>query len=382
VHFELTDDQEDLQASVRAVLDRECPMSLVRDIAEATSDTTAARRLRRTASELGWPAIAVPQEHGGLGRGFVEVAIVVEELGRALAPLPYLSTVTQFAPAVAAAGDTEQQKRFLSGIAAGDVTGTAAFAEGGLGAESWAAHDVTTTATPSGDGWVLDGRKRFVTDATVVDELVVTARTPSGEVGMFVVPTAAPGVRVEPMSGIDLTRTLCDVSFAGAAVTADRVLGRPGEVDTAVSATVEAATAGLSVEMLGVCEALFNTTLDYAKDRHQFGVPIGSFQAVKHKLADMYVVLERARAMCYFAALTIAEEDDRRRLAVSMAKAATGDCQRLIAKEAIQIHGGIGYTWECDVHLYVKRAKSIEALFGTSRAHRRAVAHSVLHIRR
>src|SRR5439155_2861907 len=160
----------------------------------------------------------------------------------------------------------------------------------------------------------------------------------------------------------------------GVRVTPDRVLGEPGRAGAALSRAVEQATVALALDAVGACQSIFDIALDHAKQREQFGVPIGSFQAIKHKLADMLVALEKARATAYFAALTIAEDDDRRALAASMAKAAAGDCQRLIAEEGIQLLGGIGYTWEHDMHLYVKRAKTGDALFGTAHHHRAKVA--------
>ena len=371
MHLEFTTEQDELRDGVRAMLARECPMSLVREVVEKGTTPDA---LWSQMVELGWPALTVPEPAGGLGMGTVELAVVVEELGRVLAPGPFVPTVTQFAPVVAEAGSPEQQERFLGGIAAGELTGTLALVEESGSVD---AGHVTTTATPDGDGFVLEGAKETVVEASTADEIAVIARTPGTRgddgVGAFVVSRA--DVRLNPVDALDATRPLARVALDGVRIGADRALGDPGPA-TAVSVrrAVEVAATALAVETVGAAQAIFDITLAYAKQREQFGAPIGSFQAIKHKFADMLVALERARATSYFAALTIAEDDGRRARATSTAKAAAGDCAALLAKEGIQIHGGIGYTWEHDMHLYVRRVKSSSLLFGNAAQHRARVA--------
>ncbi|HYV59555.1 MAG TPA: acyl-CoA dehydrogenase family protein [Acidimicrobiia bacterium] len=371
MHLEFTAEQDELRDGVRTMLARECPIALVREVVEKGSapDTLWAQMV-----ELGWPALTVPEYAGGLGMGTVELAVVVEELGRVLAPGPFLPTVTQFAPVVAEAGSTEQQERFLGGVATGEITGTLALVEDDGSIDPGRN---SSTASPDGDGFVLEGTKVTVLEATVADEIAVVARQRrtdgSDGVGAFVVPRA--DVRVEPVEPLDASRPLARVALDGVRVGADRVLGEPGPTTAAaIARAVEVATTALAVETVGAAQAIFDITLAYAKQREQFGEPIGSFQAIKHKFADMLVALERARATSYFAALTIAEDDDRRSLAASIAKAAAGDCAALLAKEGIQIHGGIGYTWEHDMHLYVRRVKSNSLLFGSAAQHRARVA--------
>jgi alkylation response protein AidB-like acyl-CoA dehydrogenase len=371
VHLEFTSEQDELRDGVRAVLARECPISLVREVVEkgATPDALWSQMV-----ELGWPALTVPERAGGLGMGAVELAVVVEELGRVLAPGPFLPTVTQFAPVVAEAGSPEQQERFLGGIAAGELTGTLALVEESGSVD---AGHVTTTATPDGDGFVLEGAKETVVEASTAEEIAVIARTPGTRgddgVGAFVVSRG--DLRLDAIDALDPTRPLARVALDGVRIGADRSLGEPGPATAAVvRRAVEVATTALAVETVGAAQAIFDITLAYAKQREQFGAPIGSFQAIKHKFADMLVALERARATSYFAALTIAEDDDRRALATSTAKAAAGDGAALLAKEGIQIHGGIGYTWEHDMHLYVRRVKSSSLLFGNAAQHRARVA--------
>jgi alkylation response protein AidB-like acyl-CoA dehydrogenase len=371
VHLEFTPEQDELRDAVRSVLSGECPMSLVREVVEkgATADALWSRMVT-----LGWPALTVPESAGGLGMGAVELAVVVEELGRAVAPGPFLPTVTEFVPVVAEAGSPEQQQQFLSAVAAGELTGTLALVERSGSIDP---ARVTATAEADGTGFVVHGAKPMVVEAAAADEIAVIARRPGTEgddgVGAFVVPTTDVGV--EAVEALDASRPLARLTLDGVRVDADRVLGEPGPATAAaVRRAVEVAVTALAMETVGAAQAIFDVTLDYAKQREQFDVPIGSFQAIKHKFADMLVALERARATSYFAALTIAEDDDRRSLAASMAKAAAGDCAALLAKEGIQIHGGIGYTWEHDMHLYVRRVKSNAQLFGNATQHRSRVA--------
>jgi alkylation response protein AidB-like acyl-CoA dehydrogenase len=371
VELEFTDEQEELRDGVRSMLARECPMSLVREIVE---DGVSADSLWKQMVDLGWPALTIGEEHGGLGLGTVELAVVVEELGRVVAPGPYVPTVSQFAAVVREAGSAEQQARFLPGVAEGASTGALAIAEAGVALDPT---QVSATSTRAGDAWTLHGTKAAVLGGVGVDEIAVVARvegtTGDDGIGVFVV--SGGDLTVTPMNALDATRSLATIELDGTTVPNDRVLGEPGpQTAVAVRRAIEEAVVALALETVGVCQTILDVTLDYAKHREQFGVPIGSFQAIKHKFADMLVALERARATGYFAALTIAEDDDRRALAASTAKVAAGDCERLLSKEGIQIHGGIGYTWEHDMHLYVRRAKTNGLLLGTTADHRARIA--------
>lgn len=371
MELEFTDEQEELRDGVRSMLARECPMSLVRSVVE---DGVAADDLWKQMVDLGWPALTIAEANGGLGLTTVELAVVVEELGRVVAPGPFISTVSQFAPLVREAGSAEQHQRFLGPVAEGALTGalaitetTTAFDPGG----------VQATAKADGDGWRLNGEKRFALGAVAADELAIVARVEGSDgdegVAAFVVPRT--DVEVVPVQALDATRSLAHIVLKDVRVDGDRLLGEPGPTTaTAVRRAIEEAITALALETVGVCQTILDVTLEYAKHREQFGVPIGSFQAIKHKFADMLVSLERARATGYFAALTLAEDDDRRSLAASTAKAAAGDCERLFGKEGIQIHGGIGYTWEHDMHLYVRRAKTNGLLLGTASDHRARIA--------
>ncbi len=371
MNFEINEEQEELRSAVRAVLEQECPVGLVRERVEKGGDP---EQPWRSARELGWAGIAIPERYGGLGLGFGELTLVLEEHGYRLAPGPLLPTTTQWVPLMREAGSEEQRKRWLDAVASGGLSGSLAVAgPAGLGA----ALDGGLRAEREGEGWVLDGERHFVVEADAVDELIVAARVETGDgVGLFLVPRG--GLSMSRSQTVDASRPLVSVGLDRVRVEADRVIGEPGRCAPALARALEEAAVGLAAEMVGTCQALLDRTLAYARQREQFGRAIGSFQAVQHKLADLFGAIQMARASVYFAAMTIAEEDPRRSLASSMAKVAAGDAQRLAAKEGIQIHGGRGFTWEQDVQLFVKRAKAGEALFGTSAQHRARIAEQLL----
>ncbi len=371
MELEFTTDQDELRDSIRAVLGKESPVSLARAVVERDERPSA---LWSTMVKLGWPALTIAEAHGGIGLGMLELAILAEEIGRVIAPGPLLATVSQFAPAVREIGTPDQQARFLGAVATGEISGTLAIAET---AGSFDPGDVAATITIDADRAELAGTKRFVVEGDAVDELVVVARlagsTGADGVRAVVVPVA--DTRTTRVKALDGSRRLAHVEVDGVRVGPDRVLGDPRtSAAPGLLHALEESTVAAALEMVGTAQTIFDTTLEYAKQREQFGVPIGSFQAIKHKFVDMMIALERARSLGYFAALTIAEDDSRRTSATSVAKAAAGDCQRLLAKEGIQIHGGIGYTWEHDMQLFVRRIKSGEPLFGTSTWHRARIA--------
>ncbi len=365
--FEFTDEQLGLRDNARSVLTASCPPSVVRAVYEGTG---TGDDLWTTLVGLDWPALGISEDHGGLGLGFLEVGIVVEELGRVAAPTPFLATLTQLAPLLEAA----DAAAWLPPIADGSCTGTLALAEAGR----WELGAVATTARRDGGGWVLDGVKSHVLDGATAEEIAVVARLEgtSGLDGMgaFLVPGAA--VLATPRAVIDPTMPVATVELSGVAVGEERVLLEPGDPTAGgvIERALHVATAAMALSTTATCRAIFEMTLQYAKDREQFGRPIGSFQALKHRLADMYLAVERATSLAYFAALTIAEDDERRAVAASMAKAAAGDCQQLVVGDGLQLHGGVGFTWEHDLHFLLKRAKSGDLLFGTAATHRAELA--------
>ena len=365
--FEVTPEQRDLIDAVRSVLARECPTALVRDVVENGS---VPEQPWKSARELGWTAIDLPEGLGGLGLGFTALGLVVEQHGRHIAPGPFLATVTQFLPAVCEAGAPGPLERFARPAGAGELRGALAI-DHGRAAEHEPGESLR--ARRNGTVWVLEGERTYVLDGDAADEIAVAARIDEGDgVGLFAVPQGA--IEARRVVALDPSRPLAHMRFDNVRVEADRVLGTPGRSARALGRALECATVAAALECVGTCQTLLEMTVEHAKNRRQFDQPIGTFQAIQHKCADMFVQVEKARATGYFAMMALAEDDPRRTLAASMAKAAASDCQRLVCKEGIQIHGGMGYTWESDVQLFVKRAKTLEALFGTGAAHRRRIA--------
>lgn len=365
--LEFTDDQDELRDSVRSFLQKECPTEVVRAVVESGEP---AEKLWRAMTELDWPALGVSEENGGVGLSFVEVAVLAEELGRAVAPGPLLATATQFVPVVREIGDPQQRQRFLGQVAAGTITGTLALADH---PRKWGVTALATRAESAPGGWTLHGTKYGVLADPQIDEIAVVARVSDG-IGVFVVPGSS--AVVVPVRSLDLSRPLATVTFDGVHVPGDRALGEPGSeaCGRGVIRAIQEATVAMALETVGTSDTLFQLVLAYAKDRQQFGVPIGSFQAVKHKMTDMFVAIERARALCYYAVAAIEEDAESRPIAVSMAKAASDDCQELVCQHSFQSFGGVGFTWEHDAHLFIKRAKTTGALFGGSSDHSLLVA--------
>ena len=365
--FEFDEDQLGLQSAAASVLAKECPAAYLRSVVDGGHDPSD---LWKTLGGLDWPGLTIAAEDGGVGASAVELAIVLEQLGYVGDPTPFLATTSQFVPLVAACGDAEQRRRFLGAVASQGDAGTLALA-GPTG--RWDAGSPPVEAHESAGRWQLRGSASFVLDGDRASEVAVLARTREG-VAAFVVPTDA--VQVRRVPALDEALHVTDVDFDGVEIDADRRLA--GDGAAGVERALDEAVTGLAMMTVGACQRGLDMVLEHVRGREQFGVPIGSFQAVRHKAVDMYVAIERARALGYFAALAIAEQDGRRSLAASMAKAAAGDAQRIVFQHGIQLYGGLGFTWENDLHLYLRRAKAGELLLGGAAEHRARVAAHVL----
>jgi len=325
--------------------------------------------------ELGLAGVHIPEVYGGQGFGFCMLAIVLEEMGRSLFSGPYLGSVGIAASAILNSASDTQKKALLPEIASGDCVATLALAEPrtqAAASDRWDSSEVGVCAQPLGDGhYRLDGAKSYVLDGHAADLIVVAGRTSRASerdgVEFFAVRADAEGVSRTPLTTLDPTRRLARLDLRGVRA---ELLGEPGSGRAAVPKTLAHASIALANEMIGGAQRALEMAVEYAKVRVQFGRPIGSFQAIKHKLADLLLELEPAKSAAYYAA-AVAEEDGIELAAVaSLAKALAGDAYRLVASENIQIHGGVGFTWEYDAHLYYRRALSCEALLGDSREHR------------
>jgi len=371
MNFGFTEDQEHLRKTVRDVLAERAPMKRVREIMEDPAATHDADLWQQMA-ELGWLGLAFPESSGGAELSLVEQCIVLEELGRVLAPTPYLPTAMA-AEAIQQLGNEVQRAEWLPRVASGELKATLELTE-----ESGDAPDAPPlVAHPEGDGFVLSGSKLFVPDAGAADVFVVVARAEgpgAGGLAAFLVPAATPGVSVEPMRSMDLLRPLSTVRFEGVALSASSRLGAEGDASAALERVLDRARVMICAESVGAAERCLEDSVQYASERIQFGRPIGVNQAIKHKCADMLLAVESSKSITYYAAWAAESSEDEAATTASMAKSYVGDAFRGVAGDNIQIHGGVGFTWEYDCHLYFKRAKSDEAWLGDGSEHRERVA--------
>lgn len=367
MRFSFSAEQEEFRATVRRALEARSPTKEVRRLM-ATDAGFERDGWQKLNQELGLTAIHIPEAYGGGGFGYSELGIVLEEMGRGLLCAPFFSTAALAATAILNAGTEEQKKALLPGLADGTVTATLAFAEEG-GSNDPAS--IALTASPSGATWRLDGTKSFVLDGHTADLLVVVARRPGsrGEDGIsfFTVDGNAPGLVRRKLKTMDETRKLAHLTFKSVEA---RLLGTEGAGAAAFAKTLQQALICLANEMVGSAERLREDALEYVKMRMQFGRSIASFQTTKNKAADMLVDVELAKSAAYYAAAALDEDDADIAALASLAKASAAEACVQTAVHAVQMHGGIGFTWDNDTHLWFKRAKSSEILFGDANEHR------------
>jgi alkylation response protein AidB-like acyl-CoA dehydrogenase len=371
VDFAFSEEQEELRAAVRRFLAAKSPSGEVRRLME-TDEGYDPAVWAQMANELGLQSLHIPEEHGGQGFTWSELGIVLEEMGAALLCAPYFSTVVLAASALMNGATAQEQAELLPGIASGETIATLAITEPN---GRWDASGVEVVASGSGDAVTLDGTKSYVIDGHVADLVVVVARAAGSSgtdgIGLYAVDGDATGLTRTQLATLDQTRKQAKLELAGVPA---RALGDAGRAWPAVEKTLQHASVGLSNEMAGGAQRVLDMSVAYAKERVQFGRPIGSFQAIKHKCADMLLEVESAKSAAYYAAGTAAEDSDELATVASLAKAYCSDAYFHAAQETIQIHGGIGFTWEHDAHLYFKRAKSSEVLLGDATYHRERLA--------
>ena len=369
MNFAFSEEQEELRKTVRSFLDSKSPETEVRRLMD-TDDGYDPAVWSQMGEQMGLQGLAIPEEFGGSGYSFVELGVVLEEMGRALLCAPYFSTVVLAANTLLQSGDDAAKKDFLPGIAAGETIATLAYTEP---SGKWDESGVTMEATQDGEGWTLNGTKMFVLDGHTADLIIVAART-AGGVSLFTVVGDADGLTRTALSTMDQTRKQAKLEFAG---TPARLLGTEGQGWAVLSTVLDLAAVALAAEEVGGGQKVLDMAVEYAKVRVQFGRPIGSFQAIKHKCADMLLEVESAKSAAYYGMWCAAEMNDELPSVASLAKAYCSEAYFHAAAENIQIHGGIGFTWEHPAHLYFKRAKSSELLFGDPTYHRELLAQRI-----
>ncbi len=366
MNFGFTEEQEFLRNTAREFLSSECPMARVRDVMEEEAGHRPA--FWRQLAELGWVGLLIPETHGGAGLGGIELLVILEEMGRALVPSPFFANL-QGTLALLRAGNDTQKKDLLPAVAAGDRILSLAVTEE-AGTED--PQDLALRAERVGSEYRLTGAKLFVPDAQNADTLVVVARTGGpDDLSLLLVDREADGVSVSPLQSIDQTRRSAEVRFEAAR---GELLGPEHGGWETWEWVRDRALVALAADAVGGSQKVLEDAVAYAKERVQFGKPIGVHQAIKHKCADMLIEVESARSITYWAAWSATEDLADARLAAAMAKAYTSDSYRHCSAENIQIHGGVGFTWEYDCHLYFKRAKALEVTYGDASYHRERVA--------
>ncbi|MEQ1873049.1 MAG: acyl-CoA dehydrogenase family protein [Ilumatobacteraceae bacterium] len=369
MNFAFTEEQEELRKTVRSFLENKSSEAAVREQMDTEAGVDAAV-WSQMGDQMGLQGLAIPEEFGGSGFSFIELGIVLEEMGRALLCAPYFSSVVLAANALIHSGDADAKAAHLPGIASGETVATLAFTEP---SGKWDEAGITMQATGKGSDWKLTGTKMFVLDGHTASLIIVAARTDKG-VTLFAVDGAAAGLTRTSLSTMDQTRKQAKLEFSNTPAT---LIGKEGEGWKVLSTVLDLAAVALAAEQVGGAQKVLEMAVEYAKVRVQFGRPIGSFQAIKHKCADMLLEVESAKSAAYYAMWCAAEMNDELPSVASLAKAYCSEAYFHATAENIQIHGGIGFTWEHPAHLYFKRAKSSELLFGDPTYHRELLAQRI-----
>lgn len=369
MNFAFNEEQEELRKTVRSFLEAKSSETDVREQMDTENGFDPAV-WQQMGEQMGLQGLAIPEEYGGSGYGYIELIVILEEMGRALLCAPFFSTVVLAANTLLHSGDDAAKADFLPGIASGETIAALALTEEN---GRWDEEGVTATATKDGDTWKVSGTKTYVIDGHTATLLIVAARTDAG-VSLFVVDPKADGVARTPLATMDQTRKQARIDLDGVE---GRLIGTDGAGWDVMDRVLDLAAVGLAAEQVGGAQFVLEMAVQYAKDRVQFGRPIGSFQAIKHKCADMLLEVESAKSAAYYAGWCASELNDELPSVASLAKAYCSEAYFNATAENIQIHGGIGFTWEHPAHLYFKRAKSSELLFGDPTYHRELLAQRI-----
>jgi alkylation response protein AidB-like acyl-CoA dehydrogenase len=377
MRFAFNEEQEELRRTARSFL-ADCSSPARVRKAMQTERGYDPEVWRRIGAELGWTSIIIPEVYGGAGLTYVELIALMEEMGGALLCVPFFSSICLAGNALMIGGTEEQKQQHLPGVAAGETIATLACTEPN---GRWSADGIEAVAKREGSDFILNGIKMFVLDGHVADLLVVAARHPASRgtegVSLFVIVADAAGVERRLLPTMDQTRKQAEVALHDVRVPGSALMGAEGDGWRILSQTLDRAAVALSAEQVGGAQRCLDMSVEYAKQRVQFGRPIGSFQAIKHKCADMFLRVESARSASYYAGWAAATNDRELPVHASLAKAYCSDAYFHCAAESVQIHGGVGFTWEYDVHLHFKRAKSSESLLGDATYHRELVAQRI-----
>jgi alkylation response protein AidB-like acyl-CoA dehydrogenase len=371
MEFDLSKPQKLLKDSAREFLARHCKSKRVREL--MSTETANDDELWQAMADQGWTGLVIPEEYGGLGAGLLDLAVVCEEMGRACLPGAFPATLFSTA-LIDRAASPKQKAEYLEAIASGSLKATVAQLEE---TADWDLNAIKLKAMRDNGQLLVSGRKLFVPDAATADLLICVATNGESPV-ILPVRKGAEGVELELMPSMDATRKLYKVEFNNVSVNGADVFGADGNSRGALLQATQVATVALCAEMVGGMQWVLDTTVEYAKTRQQFGRPIGSFQAVQHQCADMLLMTESARSATYYAAWAVTEGASNAATAVSIAKAYCSDAFREVGNRGVQVHGGIGFTWEHDLQLYYKRSKASETMFGDATFHRERIAQAVV----
>jgi alkylation response protein AidB-like acyl-CoA dehydrogenase len=369
VSYAPTEELDLIRSTARQYLAEHVDIEKVRDL--MMSDEGHDPGIWREMADMGWTGLPIPEEYGGAGFGAIEMGVLLEEMGRTVAPGPFFASAVLATATVQQLATEEQRARLLPALASGELIGTLAIFES---PRDWTPDNPSTKATRSGNGWMINGRKRTVLAGSTADMILVTAKTDDG-VDVFEIDPDSDGVAIEREPALDPTRRQASVELDSVEVSETARLGT-ADATEGLRRVLQLASAALAAEQVGGAQACMEMAVVYAKSRYQFGRPIGSYQAIKHRCANMLMKVEHAKSAAYYAA-RVTEDPEELALAAPLAAGVASEAYLWVAGENIQVHGGIGFTWEHDAHIYLKRAKASSLLLGTPRHHRDLLGRAI-----
>lgn len=369
--FTFNEEQDILRDSARRFVDQECGMDYIKHFVDG--EKTFTDDMWKKIAHLGWTAVLIPEEYEGLGLSFVDLAVILEEMGRAPMPGPFISTVVLAGETIRLAANPEQKQTYLPKLAGGELKGTLAWAEPD---DLSALDNLRLTAQEKDGAFILRGTKVFVPDADLVDIIICVAKSDE-DTSLLLVDRRSPGVHVNTSITMDRTTKLCQVTFDNVRLQKDALLARKEDAETTLRQVLNRVNVAYAMDMVGGGKRVLEMGVDYAKTRVQFGQPIGAFQAIKHKCAELLMEVECSRSIAYYAAWALDQSEREATINASVAKTFCSEMYRKATKEVLQILGGIGFSWEHELHIYLKRAKCLGALFGDAAFHRERLAQEL-----